>query len=202
MKMERSIKTLSLDGGCLSFNFLNTVYSRKDDILYDYLKSYDDLLEWCKKANAFRDQRIKKLHQYAAQDPKTASKILLRIVKAREAMFDVFSNLHHHQHMDAESMNRFNKEMSQALMHLQFIIKEDDMAITWPSVVSLEEPLWLIMKSAFDVWTSEDPLRIKECPGCGYIFLDKTKNNGRRWCSMKTCGSNDKSLRYYYKNKD
>ncbi|WP_214108135.1 CGNR zinc finger domain-containing protein [Acrocarpospora catenulata] len=29
------------------------------------------------------------------------------------------------------------------------------------------------------------------------MFLDVSKNRRRRWCSMTTCGSRDKSRRYY-----
>jgi predicted RNA-binding Zn ribbon-like protein len=43
--------------------------------------------------------------------------------------------------------------------------------------------------------------RVKECPNCGWLFLDTTKNGKRRWCSMEDCGSNVKALEYYYRKK-
>ncbi|MFD0480100.1 CGNR zinc finger domain-containing protein [Nonomuraea thailandensis] len=36
-----------------------------------------------------------------------------------------------------------------------------------------------------------------ECPSCGWLFLDTTRNGSRRWCSMAMCGSQVKSRRYY-----
>jgi predicted RNA-binding Zn ribbon-like protein len=39
--------------------------------------------------------------------------------------------------------------------------------------------------------------RLGECPSCGWLFLDTSKNRRRRWCSMATCGSRDKARRYY-----
>ena len=39
--------------------------------------------------------------------------------------------------------------------------------------------------------------RVGECPSCGWLFLDTSRNGRRRWCSMATCGSRDKARRYY-----
>ena len=49
MSKIRSIKTMTIDGGCACFNFVNTVHSRVEDDKYDYLNSYEDLIEWMKK---------------------------------------------------------------------------------------------------------------------------------------------------------
>ena len=39
-----------------------------------------------------------------------------------------------------------------------------------------------------------DRHRLKLCasPGCGYAFLDTTKNGSRRWCDMSACGNRQK----------
>lgn len=44
----------------------------------------------------------------------------------------------------------------------------------------------------------EGPLgRVGECPGCGWLFLDTSKNARRTWCSMRTCGAREKAKRHY-----
>ena len=45
--------------------------------------------------------------------------------------------------------------------------------------------------------------RIKRCPaeGCGWLFLDETKNARRRWCAMETCGNRAKARRNYARSK-
>jgi predicted RNA-binding Zn ribbon-like protein len=62
-------------------------------------------------------------------------------------------------------------------------------------------PLRMALKSAYDILTGEEPRRIKECGACGWLFLDRSKNNARRWCDMQSCGSIDKSRRYYQRKK-
>lgn len=41
--------------------------------------------------------------------------------------------------------------------------------------------------------------RLKCCPGdrCGWLFLDETRNQRRRWCCMATCGNRAKAERHY-----
>jgi predicted RNA-binding Zn ribbon-like protein len=50
---------------------------------------------------------------------------------------------------------------------------------------------------AVELLTSNAMTRLKSCPGCGWFFLDMSKNYSRRWCSMATCGSSAKSRAYY-----
>jgi predicted RNA-binding Zn ribbon-like protein len=42
-------------------------------------------------------------------------------------------------------------------------------------------------------------MHMKRCAGCGWFFVDETKNRNRRWCSMAACGTSAKSRRYYQK---
>ena len=57
------------------------------------------------------------------------------------------------------------------------------------------------MKSVYDILTTANMEKIKECPSCGGLFIDRTKNGKRRWCDMKVCGSNEKAKRYYHRKK-
>ena len=48
------------------------------------------------------------------------------------------------------------------------------------------------------VWSAVEMLgqgqfeRVKQCPKCGFLFFDRSKNNSRRWCDMATCGNRTK----------
>src|SRR5204862_3761173 len=64
---------------------------------------------------------------------------------------------------------------------------------------SLDRMLWPIAHSAHTLATSDEIRRVKQCPGqdgrCGWLFLDGTKNNTRRWCDMRVCGNPVKTRR-------
>jgi predicted RNA-binding Zn ribbon-like protein len=66
-------------------------------------------------------------------------------------------------------------------------------------VLSLKTPIWVIVKSLYDLITETDLARIKECPTCGWVFYDETKNGKRRWCNPQNCGTQDKMIRYNQK---
>jgi predicted RNA-binding Zn ribbon-like protein len=50
--------------------------------------------------------------------------------------------------------------------------------------------------------TSKEIKRVGECAddrGCGYLFIDTSRNHSRRWCSMEACGNRAKAQRHYQK---
>jgi predicted RNA-binding Zn ribbon-like protein len=65
------------------------------------------------------------------------------------------------------------------------------------------EPAWLVSdraaEAALDVLRSADMARLRRCPvesgGCGWMFLDQSRNGSRRWCRMADCGTAVKSRR-------
>ena len=61
----------------------------------------------------------------------------------------------------------------------------------------VEAALGPIALSAVKLFTEGDFSRIKRCDGhaCGWLFLDATKNNRRRWCEMEVCGNRAKQKR-------
>jgi predicted RNA-binding Zn ribbon-like protein len=50
-----------------------------------------------------------------------------------------------------------------------------------------------------DLLRTADRSRLRECPipdgGCGWLFLDRSRNGSRRWCTMDDCGTHAKSRR-------
>ncbi len=49
--------------------------------------------------------------------------------------------------------------------------------------------------------TTFSPLmpRIKVCPSCGWLFVDRTRNGGKRWCVPSLCGNRARARRFYAK---
>lgn len=56
-----------------------------------------------------------------------------------------------------------------------------------------------LVRQAEDLLVHEDLSRLKRCEGdgCPILFVDESKNQSRRWCSMEHCGMLLKSKRYY-----
>ncbi|MBD9371723.1 CGNR zinc finger domain-containing protein [Rhizobium sp. ARZ01] len=56
--------------------------------------------------------------------------------------------------------------------------------------------------SALRLAVNAEPDRLKICPNCGWLFLDKSRNRSRTWCDMAICGNRAKASRHYYRHRE
>jgi predicted RNA-binding Zn ribbon-like protein len=54
-----------------------------------------------------------------------------------------------------------------------------------------------ILQSAVELAFSPDLDRVKICPACGWLFIDRTRNSSKRWCITALCGNRSKLRRHY-----
>lgn len=71
--------------------------------------------------------------------------------------------------------------------------------LAWTPADGDRQVLWAIADSALGLLRGGPLERIGECPSCGWLFLDTSRNGRRRWCSMAMCGNSVKSARHYAK---
>lgn len=58
-------------------------------------------------------------------------------------------------------------------------------------------------RSALKLVCLPEPERLKICPNCEWLFIDKSRNRSRNWCDMNVCGNRAKArLHYQKKRKD
>jgi predicted RNA-binding Zn ribbon-like protein len=69
---------------------------------------------------------------------------------------------------------------------------------TWP-----DEPMSVVHRLAHAAVQlfSDDLTRLRGCAGCCWLYLDRSKNRSRKWCSMEDCGTNAKKRRYVEKRR-
>jgi predicted RNA-binding Zn ribbon-like protein len=56
-------------------------------------------------------------------------------------------------------------------------------------------------RSALGLIASEDTARLKICPNCQWLFIDRSKNRSRTWCDMAVCGNRAKARLHYAKKR-
>jgi predicted RNA-binding Zn ribbon-like protein len=203
MAKQRSIDTLTIDGGWLCFNFINTVYAWRGKNLQEYLPDYATFFKWCSKVNLLPAEELNKLELLIIKEPDAADEAINTIKEARQILYNFFSAM---AAGDEENLKiylpQFNALISRALSNIRFTIENNNFELMYADKPDLLEPLWVILKSAYDATANFDHKRIKECPACGWMFLDQTKNGKKVWCSPLSCGSIDKTKRYYLKKKN
>jgi len=202
MIKERNINTMDVLGGWLCLDFTNTVGSRREEPMFDYLTGYEAILIWSSRLSTLEEDQIKELREIAAQNSKQAQISFLNIQSAREALFQFFQAMSFHKIPTNKIQSQFNFFIHQSFKHLALTFSVEGTA-KWDwkkSAKPLDLPLYPIMHSAYQLVNSDLMARLKECH-CGWLFLDRSKNQSRRWCDMQTCGSAHKARRYYRKKK-
>ncbi|MDX8466596.1 CGNR zinc finger domain-containing protein [Mesorhizobium sp. VK23B] len=51
--------------------------------------------------------------------------------------------------------------------------------------------------SALSLLRDDTVARLRICPNCSWLFIDRSRNSSRLWCDMAVCGNRQKANRYY-----
>ncbi|UGU16307.1 CGNR zinc finger domain-containing protein [Sinomicrobium kalidii] len=196
MVKNNSINNLNLAGGTLCLDFVNTVDHRKKEPLQDYFLEPNDLIAW-----GIRLELLPVNTSTLAATPKRKDP-LKEIITFRELLYRIFLALSNNETVNADDMKAFNRYLSQYLSNLRLKESKNGFERDWDlPEENISRIIAPVLLDAHDLMLSGRLHRIKECPNCGWLFLDTTKNGRRRWCSMKSCGSNVKALEWYHRRK-
>jgi predicted RNA-binding Zn ribbon-like protein len=76
------------------------------------------------------------------------------------------------------------------------------LAWAWPPGDALT-PVHRLALAAVELLASEPDLeRLHSCAGCRWLFIDRSRGAGRRWCSMAECGTDAKKRRYVQRRRE
>ena len=56
-------------------------------------------------------------------------------------------------------------------------------------------------RSALKLIASPETDRLKICPNCEWLFIDRSKNRSRTWCDMAVCGNRAKARLHYHRKR-
>ena len=154
-------------GGALCLDFCNTVSWRLTPEPVDRLRGFADLLDWSGLPPA-------------ADEPETFA----RALELRASVIAAFES------GDVDPVRRAYVE---ALADAHLRVEDGVAALDWPG-----DPLSPVVHSAWTLLTDPDrpPVRVCEGQGCGWLFLDETRNSSRRWCSGDDCGRRERVRRH------
>jgi predicted RNA-binding Zn ribbon-like protein len=198
---ERRFK---FSGGVPCLDFVNTLAWRLTESPVEYLGSYEDLLTWGRQAGLLAPDEADALSAWASTHPEEAWAALARAVALREAAHRVFSAVVTGEPQDESALSVLNRELSGALSRLCVAPGKGD-AYVWAwdrggdeGGPPLGRPLWPVARSAAELLTSPKLGRVKVCAaeGCGWLFLDESRNSSRRWCDSRSCGNRERVREY------
>jgi predicted RNA-binding Zn ribbon-like protein len=174
--VTRTIETIEFWGGDLALDFANTVEGDPPHI--DHLRTYADLVTWTRRAGVL---------------PPTVRPDgdLGPARELRAAIYAVFNAL-------AADARPPRRALAALLRMNADAVREgtiEDGEWVWRGRHA-DRPLWPIAVAAVDLLRSDKLGRVKRCANCNWLFLDRSRNASRRWCSMDECGVHTKMRRY------
>ena len=199
----RRDRRFELRGGVVCLDFVNTVGWRLTDYPSEYLLSYEDLLDWGRQAGLLTLEETEGLSRQAMLDPEGARETLSRALALREAIHRTISRAIARESQDESDLSALNRELSIALSRRRVMPAGGAYGWGWDRSgdeggARLDSPLWPVAQSAAELLTSEKLGRVKVCAGegCGWLFLDESRNGSRRWCDSRDCGNRERVRRH------
>jgi hypothetical protein len=197
---------LPLTGDRPCLNFINTVDWRLRPEKYrDSLLVYTDLLAFCLRLDLISVDGYSALSAQAELSPETADQAILDARTFRDSLTTIIDDISGTQGDSQPTMSRqialslFDTFRRRARDSETFIWNGSQMIpVPQPEREGLDFPWLLLVRDADELLRSPQATRVRICAaeGCGWAFLDSSKNGRRRWCSMKLCGNREKATRF------
>jgi predicted RNA-binding Zn ribbon-like protein len=196
-------------GGHPALDLANTVTPRQPGraIEHDYLSSPAELLDWSRRVGLIdvRDQSAVEGTWRAT--PELAAKALGATLEIREATYDVLAPravggvvaTDGVEHSQGSAFERLMLRWSAAAAR-SMLIPDAQRARGIAELVVGTSPAQLIpdrlVVAAVELIRTVERRQLRACPvadgGCGWLFLDRSRNGSRRWCAMEDCGTRAK----------
>ena len=169
----------------------------------ELLKDYSELVRWGRSVGALEPSEARALRKWGEEHPKAAAKVLAEAVHLREAIAAIATSLIKGRAPQPTPLARV--ETASRAAHANRILQPTTTGARWAWREELDpqRPLWAAALDAERILTSDDAARVRQCGDaeCGWFFVDSSRAQRRRWCSMEACGNRNKARRFYSRQK-
>lgn len=200
MMARRREPRFDLIAGSLPLDFINTLDDRFSNVPKELLTSYLDLARFAEDAQALSPERVDHLFELSERSPEEATRALQAGLQLREAMYAVIWASVTSKPVPRAALYTLNQYVQVAAQHASLV--KANGKFEWrfeDSPHDLQQPLWPIARAAAELLSSEQLQFVRACASetCQWLFLDVSKNHGRRWCDMTRCGNRAKARAFY-----
>jgi len=200
MSETRDSENHHLIGGVLCLDFANTLYGHTESV-HEYLFDYRDLVLWSRHAGIVSPEKVDELLLEWEKAPAESEAVFRQAIVLRETIFHVFASLAHSASADEEDLSLLHQSWLENQSHSKLIRVDTGFVLDWETGESLDAMLWPIIHSAIELLTTDELKYVKQCSRCDWLFVDRSRNHKRRWCSMRACGNRVKMSRRYEREK-
>jgi predicted RNA-binding Zn ribbon-like protein len=171
----------------------------------DWMGSGEKLIAWLDQAGLVPRSVLLKLERDS--DRKALDRVAFRVRKLRAWLGKVVER-HHGKALtraDIATFDPLNRILMQDVRYPQIVAPER--SASTPVLESMrhwDTPnvlLWTIAETVAQLICEEDFARVRRCEGCSLVFVDRTRQQARKWCSMSTCGNRAKQAAHRHRHR-
>ncbi len=185
--------TFSFDAGALCLDFANTCGDRPR-CSEEHLDSVGALFSWGAAAGLVSNGEANRFL------PTVGGDVLQEALAFREAIYTVCSALANRGVPRRGDLEVINSMLHAALPNLELGVRGGGCCWQWSNASTFSDRIiWPVARSVADLLTDDTVEQLRECAGegCSWLFLDRSRNHRRKWCSMSSCGNRAKARRHY-----
>ncbi|PZN50648.1 MAG: hypothetical protein DIU65_12435 [Proteobacteria bacterium] len=184
-------------GGALALDTANTVVLRGDSQRsFDRFADPAEIARFARAASTFRASELGG-RTLVVSDPEAVSPLVLSIREATDRLFRGFVLSGSASAGDAAELLRLCADGLAAA-------RGEGLFAPGRPFGDPSEPLAFeaaLAVSALSLLAGTAIARIRICPNCNWLFLDRSRNSSRLWCDMAVCGNRQKASRHYRRRK-
>jgi predicted RNA-binding Zn ribbon-like protein len=202
------VTELPLVGGHPALDLVNTVERgtpAPGGQPLDYLADPPALLRWARRVRLVDEAEAAAIADSWERDPGAAWAALAAVRDVREALhvalLATIDRAPPGTGTVAAALERLHSRWAAAVGRSRLVL-ERDRATAARLAVGVTARLLVpdrAADAAVEVLRTADLARLRRCPpdagGCGWVFLDHSRNGSRRWCRMADCGTTAKARR-------
>ena len=190
--------SLALIGGHPALDFANTAGWHASENRIEWLTDYGALLAWSRHAGLLTPANAARLLTRAEGHPQQAARALKQAIGLRETLYRIFAAVAAGATPAGADMERLREEELRALKAATREWSGTALVFAWPGADDLLLPLYPIVTAAVDLLRDPPPGRLRQCGNhpCGWLFIDRSRNGSRRWCSSTDCGNEIRVRRF------
>jgi predicted RNA-binding Zn ribbon-like protein len=191
-----------LIAGHPALDFTNTVGWHAGPDAIERFHTYVDLLDWVRDAKVLRPAQLARLRRRAAAAPGAAHASLAQAITARELIYRIFTDVARGRRPAHADLAALHAARVAALRHAE-PGWSGGLALAFTKRDDLLAPVWALVLAAVDLLRSPELARVRQCANdpCGWLFVDRSKNGSRRWCSSGDCGNETRVRRFREKQR-
>jgi predicted RNA-binding Zn ribbon-like protein len=199
-----SAPTLQFIGGHPTLDLVNTVSWRlHNDRRRENLPDFPALTGWCQRAGLLEGVASHRLLTAASEHPQAAQRALHGARALREHLHTLLAPLVD-EVQPSEAVTAppgLHRLVLDALAHSDLTGSPMHWQLTPQRPADIPR---LLALQALDLLQTPQLHLIRQCHGvgCGWLFLDRTRNHTRQWCSSSDCGNRDRARRHYARHHD